>query len=73
MGRGEEHCGSCGRKGAVSASAGVASLLEASERSTDEEIAGPDGLCVVCVGEIWLNVLYDILAGVLAVCAASGY
>jgi hypothetical protein len=44
---GKEHCGSCGRRGAVSAAAGVASLLEASERSTDQKIAGPDGVWAV--------------------------
>ncbi|PMD16858.1 hypothetical protein NA56DRAFT_708432 [Hyaloscypha hepaticicola] len=70
---GEEHCGSCGRRGAVGAAAGVASLLEASERSTDKKIAGRDGLWVVCVRETWLNVVYDELTGVLAVYAALGY
>lgn len=60
-------------QGAVGAAAGVASLLEASERSTDKKIAGPDGLCAVCVTETWLNVLYNRLAGVLAVFADFGY
>ena len=57
----------------MSAAAGVASLLEASERSTDKKIAGPDRDCVVCVRETWLNVLYNQLAGALAVCVTFAY
>lgn len=73
MGGEEEHCGSCGRRGAVGAAAGVASLPEASERSTDQTIVGPDGIWAVRVRETWLNVVYDELTGVLAVRAALGY